>query len=956
MAEGMTRLLARLVALTLAAGLIAVVPTVAQAKPAAPKATAPKIGATTSTMPTLTWNKGKGAVSTQVQIATDAGFNPALIDVTTQNLRFINSTMLPNGAYYWRLRSVDKDGGLSKWSSVRKFTRKWTATATLLTPANLGATVYPTPTVLSWTPVPGATSYKVSVATGASGGGVDAPRGIISTGALAWSNSGAPISTSNTNLAISTALHPGTYYWQVIPVDAEGHDGTASTIFSFTWVWTGLTTPTVTDMVDGAEIYDPLFQWPAIPGAASYQIEINPTSGFAPGSRVYSGSTTATQFAPLNTLPNNTYYWRVRGVDPQGQAGPWNNGPVFTKTYDETPLPGPQVLHVYNTKLQLRDNTNVNEPVVAWSTVPGARVYEVQVNCNGQGQTYFTANTAWTPTTGFTGGVPNILSQPGPGFDQLGSQLAPGPCFAAVRAYADNAIDGSSIAGHFAFVNFTDGGETFSNPPSSDCPGASCAGRLTSADLLTPANGQIVGKSPLLCWKPSDMNAGAGITASDAYFVSIARDPNFTTIVAQAHTNEPCWAPPKPMVDEGTLYYWQVVPATGNGPGGWSALAGQFGGFSDITPSFQHASVPPTPISPVSGAAASGSVVFRWSTVPEQVKNYTIEIAQDDSFSTILETNTTDATSYSASQTFPVGATVYWRVRVNNDDGKGLAWSATSTFVQTLPAPVITTPVPFSGATFPALSWTPVDGATSYETQDVWPDGSVHVTSSIPSTAVSYTRMTGVGHGTVQVRAVFNNGFRSAYTATRDVVHTIPEPAGTKTQLINKPGKLALTFAWNSKTNVKNYKVQVSRVPGFSSNFLDETTDQSSYTPMLTQGDFADGGTMYWRVAVIDPDGNLGAFSKAKKFTILARLQVQLSGQPPKGQPGTVSVVVLNAKGKPVPKAAVKLQGAGVKTGTKKTDKKGVVTFAVKPTKAGNLSATVTKKLFKTGTTVVPIS
>ena len=57
---------------------------------------------------------------------------------------------------------------------------------------------------------------------------------------------------------------------------------------------------------------------------------------------------------------------------------------------------------------------------------------------------------------------------------------------------------------------------------------------------------------------------------------------------------------------------------------------------------------------------------------------------------------------------------------------------------------------------------------------------------------------------------------------------------------------------------------------------------------------------MYWRVAVIDPDGNLGAFSKAKKFTILARLQVQLSGQPPKGQRGTVSVVVLNAKGKPV--------------------------------------------------------
>jgi hypothetical protein len=253
------------------------------------------------------------------------------------------------------------------------------------------------------------------------------------------------------------------------------------------------------------------------------------------------------------------------------------------------------------------------------------------------------------------------------------------------------------------------------------------------------------------------------------------------------------------------------------------------------------------------------------------------------------------------------------------------------------------------------LSWAPVDGATSYETQDVYPDGSVHVTSSIPSTAISYTRMTGVGHGTVQVRAVFNNGFRSAYTATRDVVHTIAEPGGTKTQLVNKPGKLALTFAWNTKANVKNYKVQVSRTPSFASNFLDEVTDQSSYTPLLTQGDFADGGTMYWRVAVVDPDGNLGAFSKAKKFTILARLQVQLSGQPPLGQPGVVTVAVLNVKGKPVAKAAVKLQGAGVKTGTHMTNKKGIVTFSVKPTKAGNLSAIVSKKLFKVGTTVVPI-
>ena len=130
----MTRLSARLLALTLAAGLL-LVPSVAQAKPFAPKATAPALNATVSNMPALTWNKAKGASSYEVQISSDSGFNPALVNVTTANLRFVHSTMLANGAYFWRVRSLDAAGGSSKWSKVRKFTKKWNATATLLSPA-----------------------------------------------------------------------------------------------------------------------------------------------------------------------------------------------------------------------------------------------------------------------------------------------------------------------------------------------------------------------------------------------------------------------------------------------------------------------------------------------------------------------------------------------------------------------------------------------------------------------------------------------------------------------------------------------------------------------------------------------------------------------------------------------------------------------------------------------------
>jgi hypothetical protein len=729
-------------------------------------------------------------------------------------------------------------------------------------------------------------------------------------------------------------------------------------------------------MVPGIEIYDPLFSWTPIPGAASYEMEVNLTSAFATGSRLMQATTNATAYAPKQTLPNNTYYWRVRGVDPQGQAGPWNNGPAFTKTYDATVLPGPANLRVYDTQGTLIAlNGHVNEPVIRWSTVPGARNYEVQINCGfGTISTYTTANTSWTPLAPYPGGsgVPFLLTRsPGASVNYDGPPTSggPKPCLVSVRANADSASDGSSIAGLYAQTFFQYGGQVgFVNPPQVDCD-SGCAGLLDDFDIDIPNRGTIVGKSPLFCWAPADMDDeldtvpgdGSHTVASTHYWVTIARDPQFTTSVEQAYTAEPCYAPLRPMVDEGTLYYWQVIPAdiTGAGyssnPGVEISEAELNGGFID-SPTFQHVSVPPNPVSPVGGAGASGAVVFSWQPVPEQVRNYTIEIAQDDSFSTILESATTDATAYSASATFPVGTTTYWRVRANNDDGRGLAWSGTSSFVQTLPVPAITTATPFQGATFPALTWTPVNGAHHYEVQDVWPDASAHVTSDIPSTAVSYTRMTGIGHGTVQVRAVFPGGLRSAYSPTRDVVHTISEPGGTKTQLINKPGKLALTFAWNTKSNAKQYKIQVSRNPGFSSPFLDDATDQSSYTPLLTQQDFIDGGVMYWRVAVIDPDSNVGAFSKGKKFTLLARMQVQLDGVPGKGTSGVANVTVLNAKGKPIKGAAVKLQGAGIKTKTKRTNKKGVVTFAVKTTRAGNVVATVTKKLFKVGTTVVQIT
>ncbi len=321
------------------------------------------------------------------------------------------------------------------------------------------------------------------------------------------------------------------------------------------------------------------------------------------------------------------------------------------------------------------------------------------------------------------------------------------------------------------------------------------------------------------------------------YWVTIARDPQLHDDRRSRRTPaEPCYAPAKPLVDEGTLYYWQVVPADDDGTG--RRLRAPAGDRRRLHRRRRASSTPRCRRRRSlrsAGRAPRAPVVFTWAPVPEQVRNYTIEIAQDDSFSTILESAHDRRHGVLREHDLPGRRDVVLArarqqrrgqgprlvgdvelradaARADDHDGRRRSRARRS----------------------PRSRGRRSTAPRSYEVQDVWPDASVHVTSNIPSTAVSYTKMTGTGHGTVQVRAVFANGLKSAYTPTRDVVHTIAEPGGTKTQLINKPGKLALTFAWNTKTNAKQYKVQVSRNPGFVQPFLDETTDQSSYTPLLT--------------------------------------------------------------------------------------------------------------------------
>ena len=98
--------------------------------------------------------------------------------------------------------------------------------------------------------------------------------------------------------------------------------------------------------------YDPQFSWDPVPGAAQYQVEVNPSDDFARrfARLLRRARCSARRSRRASGCCRITpYYWRVRAVDADGNAGQWNVGPSFRKIFDDVTPTIPN--------LRLRDNT-----------------------------------------------------------------------------------------------------------------------------------------------------------------------------------------------------------------------------------------------------------------------------------------------------------------------------------------------------------------------------------------------------------------------------------------------------------------------------------------------------------------------------------------------------------------------------------------------------------------------
>jgi hypothetical protein len=919
----------------------------ASAARSGPKLVAPANNATVTSVPPFEWKAVRRAAQYEFQLSADPQFESIVLgqgrgSFQTRNTFGTIDETIPNGNYYWRVRWINKGDNASRWSAVRTLRKNWNQAPELVEPINGQAIDYPlTPLILRWLPVRGAYKYNLWIGTDPTLASVDAP-----------------VETSGTVFSPPKALAQGRYYWAVAPLDAQKHVGTRSTVRSFEWRWPSSTAVQALDLNDDARVFDPQFTWNPVPGAARYEVEINPSEDFAVGSKVCcTEDVIGTSVSPKDVLPNNTYYWRVRAVDLDRQAGQWNAGTPFRKTFDDVAPTVPD--------LHMRDNVgdpatdvdlttpallDMNHPIVRWDPVPGASSYDLQVAphveispgvfaCDWSAPVWEgpTAATAWTPLSRKAPPATPVPGAPTPSSD--GREL-----FTSGESYCVRVRASNEVVSEWTYLNGF-GGPAFRYVAAA--PGGHTAGpsfTMPSAAYREPVTGFLTTRLPLFTWDP--------VAGAESYYVVVAKDAAFTHVLDVALTNHPMYSPRKRAAlqtypDETTSYYWAVMPAQQeNGEGFFSQPSQNF------PRPFEKRSVPPTLMAPAEGEDILRQPVFRW-TAAESAHDYQMQVASDPSFSKLLDDVKTAATSHTSEETYPADTVLYWRVRATDARDVGLTWSAVGTFRRRLAIPTLNASNPTSVETIPAFRWDPVQGATSYDMHVEQANGT---TRDFTLRGTTFTPIIWYGTGTWrwQVRANFpGKSFREVqggYTAPQPVIRHIATPSNPRA--INRERHILLR--WGPSAMAKSYRVQISTSDSFTRIVDRETTDHTSWAPELTQSDFLNGGKFYWRVAALDEGGNLGGWQVAQLRTRRG-FALSASGFVRRRVPSVVRVRVRDGKSRGVRDVKIVVTGAGVRKRVRRTNREGRVEFKVRARRRGKLTIRASKRRYRTATTTVPV-
>ncbi len=255
----------------------------------------------------------------------------------------------------------------------------------------------------------------------------------------------------------------------------------------------------------------------------------------------------------------------------------------------------------------------------------------------------------------------------------------------------------------------------------------------------------------------------------------------------------------------------------------------------------------PNGLTPSGGADASPSPVLAWDRVADAT-SYDVQVASTSAFNPTLFTKTTTNRQVVPTSLLPEG-TVYWRVRANAATGPS-AWATTEIKVAATQAPTPLGP-PDDGPALeqptnpPLLSWTAVQGATSYQVE-VDPDGdfigAAQYNTKVPSLLVPDPAANGNYYW--HVRAQLANGLYTAFSTSSQFrigalaqVQTVAPAENSAVEDVY--------LEWRPVKGAKTYELQVSTDQGFNT-IVDTKTNikGTRYSPATTYLN----DQYYWRV------------------------------------------------------------------------------------------------------------
>jgi hypothetical protein len=305
--------------------------------------------------PTLSWNMVLEDDRYEVQIDNLSTFaSPEQTHLGEIGELSYTATTLPDGVYYWRVRTSNYLGMAGPWSAYRSVTIDTTppAAPALSLPAN-AANLIGTP-AFSWLTAATATKYQFEYATNSG-----FSEGLYTSAELTTLSHTPP------------AMTPGIYFWHVRSKDAAGNWSTA---WSSTRTVTILPAPTLSEPANALWLNNrtPAFSWSPVPSAANYRLEIAKTSTFTlPITQFYLGDLTS---YTATTLPDGIYYWHVRAINSNGTLGAWSA--VRSFTIDATPPAAPAL------SLPANAATVIGTPAFSWLSAAGASKYQFEYATN----------------------------------------------------------------------------------------------------------------------------------------------------------------------------------------------------------------------------------------------------------------------------------------------------------------------------------------------------------------------------------------------------------------------------------------------------------------------------------------------------------------------------------------------------------------------------------------------